>query len=907
MRCAALKKLSLLLALVMIFVCIPTVSIAHTTSVEVASFQTEEDLSYWKVGKYGTTAIKAANKSTDPKYLRSGNYSLTVTNMYNKDIYAFYKKPIDINGNKYAYAWVYYQDSAYNSLAATPALTIHSQTTYSGTNVYPQKTLNAGWNLVEWAIPDKYVNSSLDIIGFYIKKPTVAHETVTLHISSVFLTDTQVTQPSITSSSIKNEATLVKHDVGKMTLSGAGFAPRMLEGGEISIEPAVEHHVEYVGNDMVIVFDEDLQYGTDYAVAVTGAMDKNGMEYLPFTSTFRTRRENDNFPPEINLLQPEGGLRFVTGEPITLSAKATDEMGSISYVEFYANGEPIEGSRVTEGVDDVYSFEWIPTIDSLENTEITALACDNQGATVMSDKTFVVIASLRNPTINITSPENGSVYYKNLAGVATDTALTFNFETADEDNKIVAIEFFVDDLLVHTETEDVAITSFKLPEALEEGDHTITMTVWDESDLCASASVDVTVKVGGKRFPAVLDEDLTDSSMFARWDKSGNAKISYGSLDNFENIKGIVIDSQKPILEETSDISRNYKSALNSDPWQVDVSLAFGDDLSTRTVRIGSYDIATFLAGGEIIRGTSSLGKYVPGSVYTVSAVVNTDNGTLSCFLDGELVAEGVEAAASNFKGGAVISVTQIGPKGVSTQTAVTHAGIYKMTEAARSVSVKLYDKDGAEVEDMNSVPRDLSYVNVYVDGEVADSSTLANNVKIKNLSTGKIISLVYEGDKVKLNETLSSKADYRVIVGSSVRSTEGKSYSGAYSVEFTTEAEAFAVSSSDVKFKSGSTVLTSLPAAPCEITLSVPFINKNAELKSADIVCVAYEGLVAKQIATLTVEIPGNTTEPLSKAISMNLAEKFAAISDDTVIEAFVVNNLEELVPVSDSIFILK
>lgn len=891
----------------MLILCLPVTSMAHTATKQIASFETAADLNYWKAGKWGSTALSDENKSTETKYLRSGNYSATITNMYNKNVWMMYKKSVAIDGYAYAYAWVYYEDSAYESLAATPTLQINTQTTYSGTSEYPTKTLQPGWNLVEWSISSKYRSATLEQIGFYIKTPTTAHQTVTLHIASLFFADTQITDISITSSSIKNEATLVKHNVGKMTLSGVGFAPRLLEGGELVIEPDVSNHIECVGNDLVIVFDENLQYGTDYTVSLTGAMDKNGIPYKTFISTFRTRGENENIPPEITLTAPEDGTRFITGESITLSADAFDEMGTISYVEFYANNELIEGSRLTEGVDGEYSFVWTPDIDNLEPVEISALACDNQGAEVMSDKVSIKVASLRSPTVEITSPEDGSIYYRNLAGIISDTSINIDFTAEDEDNAITSIEIYVDDELVKQETENLSITSYKLSEPLEAGEHTIDLVAYDETGLSSIDSIDVAVKTGGKRFPAVMNEDLTDSSMFARWDKTGDSQIFYGSLQKTPSISGIIISSQNPVVAEESKITRSYISALNIDPWQIDISLAFGDVLSSRTVKIGTFEVMTFEEGGNVTCGGEVVGKYAPGSMYTVSAVVNPVDGKMSCIFDGEIVKQNLTAAASNFTRGTVISISQIGAKGVLSETAVTHAEIYKMTDAVQNVSVTLYDKEDVAVEQIDAIPVDNSYIVVNMDDGV-DTSTFAGNVKVRDLSTGEVIGLTYKDGKLAFNKQLKSDTSYRIIVGSSVRNTKGRAYSGAYTLDFTTGMKDFGVANSNVKFTSSDgTLIPGLPSTPCEIKLDIPFVNKSDSDKPVEIVCIAYEGNVAKQIVTLPINVTANTDSPVSQIVTMNLAEKFTEFTQNTVIEAFVVNNMDDLIPVSESIFILK
>ncbi|MBE7040748.1 MAG: hypothetical protein E7400_02140 [Ruminococcaceae bacterium] len=902
-----MKKISIIVALLVVLMSLPIISSAHSSSVIYVDFTDSSTFSDWKTGKYGTTAVTEDNRTTASKYLRGGVYAAKKQDFHvNSPTYIRYSKSTPINGMAYVYAWVYYTD-----VNGMPTSDIQIKTSLQFSSaVYSTKTLSPGWNLVEWEIASKYRNGTLDIVSFYNDNANFSgdnYKTAILYISSIFLTDSAATQPSVTSSSVKDGATLVKHNLGKITLSGTGFAPTLLEGGKAEFEPSVANHVEFEGNDLVIVLDEEMQFGTDYSLTVTGAMDKNGMEYLPYGISFRTRGENENIPPAVELLSPEGGTRFMPGDTITLSAKATDEEGgTISYVEFFANGELIQGSRVTEGADDIYNFQWTTDIDSLEATEITALACDNNDAKIVSDKVLVTIASFREPIVELTSPTEGSVYYRNLAGVITDTALELAFTASDEDNEICAIDFLVDGETVYTETEDISITSFKLPDALENGEHSLSVVAYDESGLSSEASVSVTVKTGGKRFPGLLEEDLTDSAMFAKWDKTGNASFYYGTLANYNHLSGIILHGNKPAVVEESSLSRIYVSALDKDSWQVDVSLAFGDTLSDRVVKLGTTEVMTFAAGGNVNYGGTVIGKYVPGSIYTVSAVIDTVNSKITCFLDGEAVADPKSVTISDFQGGATITVTQNTAKNAESETALTYAGIYRMADTARSVSVTLYDTDGNEITNLASVPVSLGEIEVTMDGET-NTDTLLGNVYLKNVSSGEHLPVDYVNGRLITNSILKNNCEYRIIVNSSVQNKKGKAYSGAYSVSFTTESKDFATVNESISFSSGTDTIISLPDTPGEVTLNIPFINQTTENESVVIVLAVYEGVFAKGVVPTNVTIPANTTDPQSFPASIDLAEFITEVTDNTVVEAFVVNNLDDLVPVNDTIIKLK
>ncbi|GAA3740908.1 glycoside hydrolase family 48 protein [Salinactinospora qingdaonensis] len=98
----------------------------------------------------------------------------------------------------------------------------------------------------------------------------------------------------------------------------------------------------------------------------------------------------ENQAPEVSLTAPADGSSFLTGESIELTADASDADGSISSVEFSADGTVL-------GSDDTapYSFTW----DGAEvgSYSLTATATDDAGATTESSP--VAVEVLSEPTV----------------------------------------------------------------------------------------------------------------------------------------------------------------------------------------------------------------------------------------------------------------------------------------------------------------------------------------------------------------------------------------------------------------------------------------------------------------------------------------------------------------------------
>jgi len=92
-----------------------------------------------------------------------------------------------------------------------------------------------------------------------------------------------------------------------------------------------------------------------------------------------------NAPPSVSVTSPANGAAFVTGSIVTFAATAADPDGSVSRVDFRANGSLV-------GSDDTapFSVQWggVPT----GNYSLTAVATDNLGAASTSAAVAITVA-----------------------------------------------------------------------------------------------------------------------------------------------------------------------------------------------------------------------------------------------------------------------------------------------------------------------------------------------------------------------------------------------------------------------------------------------------------------------------------------------------------------------------------
>ena len=104
-----------------------------------------------------------------------------------------------------------------------------------------------------------------------------------------------------------------------------------------------------------------------------------------------------NNPPSVSITNPSNNSNHADGTTLSVSANVSDNDGTISSVEFFANGTSL-------GTDNSvpYSINWTP---SSGNYHITAIATDNDGASTTSAPVSV--------TINSDGTGGGSLAYPN--------------------------------------------------------------------------------------------------------------------------------------------------------------------------------------------------------------------------------------------------------------------------------------------------------------------------------------------------------------------------------------------------------------------------------------------------------------------------------------------------------------
>ena len=188
-----------------------------------------------------------------------------------------------------------------------------------------------------------------------------------------------------------------------------------------------------------------------------------------------SRTDGVNLPPTVALNSPVSNAVFQAPADIAFSASASDPDGIISEVLFYT------GTTLL-GTDSVppYAYTWEGV--AAGSHTFTAVARDNQGASVMSSPVAVTVNA--QPVVQITSPSNGLAV---VQGMEIDLQAT----ATDADGSVGQVEFYDGETLLGTDTASPFGLSWSNATV---GSHTLTAQALDDlGGMALSEPVTVTV------------------------------------------------------------------------------------------------------------------------------------------------------------------------------------------------------------------------------------------------------------------------------------------------------------------------------------------------------------------------------------------------------------------------------
>ena len=147
--------------------------------------------------------------------------------------------------------------------------------------------------------------------------------------------------------------------------------------------------VDFFANGFLVGTDSDFPYSFQWTppssgrFSLTARVNQEG--FGSSTSPGREIRVNPNEAPAITLSASETGI--IVGDTVTFTAAASDSDGTITGIEFFANG--ISLGQVTERP---FMVDWVPEFSG--SFEISAVAEDNFGNQATSMSLFVTVSGL---------------------------------------------------------------------------------------------------------------------------------------------------------------------------------------------------------------------------------------------------------------------------------------------------------------------------------------------------------------------------------------------------------------------------------------------------------------------------------------------------------------------------------
>jgi len=136
-----------------------------------------------------------------------------------------------------------------------------------------------------------------------------------------------------------------------------------------------------------------------------------------------------NKSPTVSLTSPPAGTVFTAGNPVSLTATATDPDGAIVKVEFYRSGTILIGTSTSAP----FTATWSASIAGTHS--LTAKAYDNRNGTATSSSVTITVVANQLPSVSLIAPVSG-------AFVRLGDSVTVAATASDTDGRVTSVEFF---------------------------------------------------------------------------------------------------------------------------------------------------------------------------------------------------------------------------------------------------------------------------------------------------------------------------------------------------------------------------------------------------------------------------------------------------------------------------------
>jgi hypothetical protein len=318
------------------------------------------------------------------------------------------------------------------TVSATGSAPLRYQWRFSGTNI--AGATNASFTLfnIQLANAGEYRVQVLNAVGSALSEPAMVAvyvpPVVTIAATGANASETagNYGQFTFTRTGPTDASLSVNFSVSGIAVSGSDFQPLVSP----ILFPAGTNATVLT----VVPNDDNVLEGNETVTVTVGA----GASYVVGTPASATViiTDNDNIPPQVAVTSPPDGTRVNAPTNVTLIASAVDPDGSVTRVEFYADGT----NRLGQAVQTPYTIVW--TNAAIGTHQITAVATDNLGSTGVSAPLNLIVNGL--PSVSVASPPDGAIL-----PIGSDITIVAN--ASDVDGNVTLVEFFQNGTLLGTD------------------------------------------------------------------------------------------------------------------------------------------------------------------------------------------------------------------------------------------------------------------------------------------------------------------------------------------------------------------------------------------------------------------------------------------------------------------------
>ncbi|HWA28214.1 MAG TPA: LamG-like jellyroll fold domain-containing protein [Lacunisphaera sp.] len=401
----------------------------------------------------------------------------------------------------------------------------------------------------------------------------------------------------------------------------------------------------------------------------------------------------NNLAPTVRLDAPLAGDTFVEHVPITLSAVATDDDGTIAKVEFYDGTTKIGETITAESGEPARFNVALSSGLGLGQHVLSARAIDNVGAVTSSSSSTISVVPVL-PVVSLTAPTGGTTLVTgaplNLSAIATYT-----------EGSITKVEFFDGpDKLGEATTPSSADTfTYTVSAGLSSGAHALTAKVTAGSLSATSAPVNVTAQLV---VPMVTLNSPTNGSNVAAgvsMTLQATATTTQGTIAKVEFFDGVTKLGERTTPDSGSTsvftyvLSAGLQAGTHSIAARATSSTGAIATSSSALVTVGGYTGSPVI---DILAPAEDLRISAPVSVTGVIAIPYLTTWNLEYRLkaaEGEVPAAWTSlATGSNLVGTPAVGATPAVPGNLGTfDPTLLLNGIYELRLRATNSSLSTY------------------------------------------------------------------------------------------------------------------------------------------------------------------------------------------------------------------------